>query len=152
MSSGQIVWFQCMALPVPWSCSSTDVEAPMPCHDQADVEAPGLEAGRPKVYLDPQQRSRPAAPHQGIVWPRIPQIIAPPPHLQRSPARPVFQYLGSCQPALLPSPNLCSNCVSTFKPVFPACVPIVLFCILCFHPRPHFVSAPALWFRIPWNK
>ena len=98
----------------------------MPCHDQADVEAPGLEAGRPKVYLEPQQRSRPAAPHQGIVWPRIPQIIAPPPHLQRSPARPVFQYLGSCQPALLPSANLafqlcfnfqtcvsslCSNCV-----------------------------------------
>ena len=111
----------------------------MPCHDQADVEAPGLEAGRPKVYLEPQQRSRPAAPHQGIVWPRIPQIIAPPPHLQRSPARPVFQYLGSCQPALLPSANLafqlcfnfqtcvsslCSNCIllpSLFSPYTTLC-------------------------------
>ena len=116
-----------------------DIDMKSPATSRYIGQTGGHQARRPKVYLgldrDPVLVGIVRPPHSARrLCQRIPQIIAPPPHLQRSPARPVFQYLGSCQPALLPSANLafqlcfnfqtcvsslCSNCTllhSLFSP------------------------------------
>ena len=108
-----------------------DIDMKSPATSRYIGQTGGHQARRPKVYLgldrDPVLVGIVRPPHSARrLCQRIPQIIAPPPHLQRSPGRPVFQYLVSCQLCLLPT------CVSSL---------CFLFQFSIFS-RPQFVEAP----------
>ena len=87
-----------------------DIDMKSPATSRYIGQTGGHQARRPKVYLgldrDPVLVGIVRPPHSARrLCQRIPQIIAPPPHLQRSPGRPVFQYLVSCQPNLCQEPR-----------------------------------------------
>ena len=119
-----------------------DIDMKSPATSRYIGQTGGHQARRPKVYLgldrDPVLVGIVRPPHSARrLCQRIPQIIAPPPHLQRSPGRPVFQYLVSCQPNLCQEPR---------QPVFSVLGSIVAL--------EAFVSytAPAQTRRIAWQE
>ena len=125
-----------------------DIDMKSPATSRYIGQTGGHQARRPKVYLcldrDPVLVGIVRPPHSARrLCQRIPQIIAPPPHLQRSPA-PALCF-NIWYPA---KPQLTSSC----QPGFPTWVPTSLFQLLYLElsifTQTQCVRAP--WYKNSW--